>query len=306
MKKAIILGANGFLGKNLTHYLVKMGVEVCAMVQVHSDYEEIKNLHQVEIIEFELDSIQQYENRISKDYDVLYHLAWVGVCSSAKNDFYVQSKNILHNISVLDFAKKINVGKVIFPGTASEFSCSNEIITGNNIPAPSDMYSTIKLSVRYISQMYAKQIGIPVIWTFIGSVYGPGRNDNNLITYTIKSLLSNKTPQYTKLEQKWDYIYIKDLVKALFLIALYGKNGTSYPIGSGSNRSLLDYVLTIKNMIDSSSSIEIGKIPYKNSVLDNQIIDIKTLKEDTGFSPEYTFKEGIEETIEYYKNFNNV
>lgn len=306
MKRAIVVGANGFLGSNLTKYLTEQKVDVFALVQNNSDYHHLLNLRNITIFEFDLDNIADFHLLPNYDFDVLFQLAWIGVSSSDKNDINKQTQNIINNIKIIDFAKTYRVKKVIFPGTASEFSCSNEVITGYNVPAPSDIYSAVKLSVRYISSIYAKQKEVNLIWTFIGSVYGPGRDDNNLITYTIKSLLSNQTPKYTKLEQKWDYIYIKDLVKALYLIALKGKVWKNYPIGSGYSNSLLEYVQIIRNYINSELILDIGKIPYKSDIIDNQIIDISSLSEDTGFTPEYSFDKGIKETIDFYKNRQNV
>lgn len=302
MKKAIILGANGFLGKNLTHYLVKMGVEVCAMVQVHSNYEDIKHLQNVEIIEFELDSIQQYENIISKDYDVLYHLAWVGVSSKFKNDIEIQTQNLHFLDAVFHFAHSIGVKKMVCPGTASEYGCSQEVITGNNMPSPSDAYSTIKLEYHQKGTQKAKELGIEFIWTLISTAYGPDRKDNNLIHYTITSLLAGETPKYTRLEQQWDYIFIDDLIHAFYLLGEHGTGGKVYPIGYGKSRPLLEYVNQIKKLINPDAKLEIGVLPYKNGTIDNQIIDISELIKDTGFKPQFDFHEGIKRTIEvYYK-----
>jgi len=226
----------------------------------------------------------------------------VGVSSSFKNDLELQSQNLQYIRDVLHFAKALHVKKVVCPGTASEYGCSQEVITGNNTPSPSDAYSTIKLKTHEIGQKLSDELGIAFIWTLISSVYGPGRDDNNLITYTIKSFLSKQIPKFTKLEQKWDYIYISDFAKAFYLIGKNGIDGKSYPIGSGQHQTLYEYVSIIKNMIDTDSKMEIGAIPYKNKTIDHQVLNISELTEDTGFVPDYSFEMGIKETILYYKN----
>lgn len=83
-------------------------------------------------------------------------------------------------------------------------------------------------------------------WLLIGSVYGPGRNDNNILTYTIKALLNNEKTKFSKLEQMWDYIYIDDLIDALYLVGNYGKPGAVYPVGSGIAIPLREYIEKIK------------------------------------------------------------
>lgn len=301
MKRALILGANGFLGTNLTKHLLEQGVEVCALVQKGRSYSNIFQNRNVKVIEFEFESIFDIIDKVGEDYDVLYHLAWHGVSTTHKNDILIQTQNIQFSINIIDFASFLKVKKLVFPGSASEYGCSNETINGANTPSPTDIYSAVKLSVRYICGIYAKQKNIDIIWASISSVYGPGRDDNNLITYTINSLLLKKTPQFTKLEQKWDYIYISDLAKALYLIGVFGESGKNYPLGYGASQTLREYVEIIRNLIDPNLPVDIGKIPYKNSVIDNQVLDISELFKDTGFVPEFSFEKGIKETIEYYK-----
>lgn len=74
-----------------------------------------------------------------------------------------------------------------------------------------------------------------------------------------------------------------------------------YPVGSGESRTLREYVEIIRDAIDPKLKIGIGDIPYKNKKIDNQILDISSLQEDTGFKPSYSFSEGIQEVIQYFK-----
>jgi len=302
MKKIIVVGANGFLGRNLTKYLSEKNLIVCALVAKGTDYAFLLNLPNVSCLEFELDDIDQVEELITEEYDVLYNLAWVGVSTTFKNEALLQAQNVLYGLKVMEFANHLHISKVVCTGSASEFSCSNEVINGNNIPAPSDLYSASKVATHYLCDTYARQNNLELIWTSISSVYGPGRNDNNLITYSIKSFLNKVRPQFTKLEQKWDYIYIEDLIKALYLLGKKGIGGKVYPIGSGDYRQMVEYVNIIKNSIDSTLPMGIGELPYKNKTIDNQIIDISSLTNDTGFKPDYSFEAGIQKTIDYYKS----
>jgi nucleoside-diphosphate-sugar epimerase len=189
---------------------------------------------------------------------------------------------------------------VVCPGTASEYGCSQEVITGNNTPSPSDAYSTIKLKTHEIGQKLSDELGIAFIWTLISTAYGAERKDNNLIHYTITSLLKGETPTFTPLEQQWDYIYIDDLVHAFYLLGEKGQRGKVYPIGYGKSEPLRKYVETIQQLINPAAPLGIGELPYKNGKIDNQIIDISALAHDTGFQPQIDFNEGIKRTIEGY------
>lgn len=303
MNKVLITGANGFLGSHLALSLAQKKIQVIALVAKGLDYSFLVNQPYIQCIEFDLEHLEEIkETEALSNVDIIYHMAWSGVNSSLKNEAVLQAQNIIYSLSILEFAFKNNIKRVLIPGSAAEVSCSNNTITGKECPAPSDLYSAAKVGTRYLCQVYAQQHGIDLIWTLITSIYGPGRNDNNLISYTIKSLLKRDKPSLTKLEQKWDYLYIDDLIKALILLGDNGKGNKIYPIGSGEHYPMSTYVEKIRNYIDSSLPLGIGELPYKSSVIDNQIMDISELKKDTGFRPDYTFDNGIQITIEYFKS----
>lgn len=305
MKKALVIGANGFLGSNLTKRLALLEVEVVALVDARFDYSFLKDNPKIRCLEFELSQLNSLDKHPTlKGSEVIYHMAWSGVSTTLKNEVDVQTENIMYSLSVMQFAQRNKINKVVMPGSASEYSLGEGAISGNNIPAPSDMYAASKVATRMLCQTYAKQYQIDFIWMIVTSVYGPGRNDNNLITYTVKSLLNAECPRFTRLEQLWDYIYIDDLVSAFIAIGEKGVGGKVYPVGSGIYHPMSMYVDIIRNLIDPALPLDIGCLPYKNEKIDNQIMDISELTEDTGFRPCFSFEEGIGQTIAYFKQVN--
>jgi UDP-glucose 4-epimerase len=303
MKKVMVVGANGFLGSRLSLALVDKGYEVIALVDRRFSYDSLQNVQNLQPIEFVLEDIDQiYDYTDFKEIDTLYHFAWTGVNANARNESEVQVQNVMYGLKVMEFAAHHHIKRVIIPGSAAEVSCGDRVITGRETPAPSDMYSASKVATRYICQTYSQQHNIELIWTLITSIYGPGRNDSNLISYAIDTLLKGEKPSLTGLEQQWDYLYVDDLITALVILGEKGKAGKVYPIGSGEHRKMSEYVEIIRKHIDASLPLGIGDIPYKNpNNIDNQVVDITELKEDTGFDPKYDFNKGIAETIDYFK-----
>lgn len=76
----------------------------------------------------------------------------------------------------------------------------------------------------------------------------------------------------------------------------------AYPLGSGKARPLKEYFECIKNYINPSLKLGFGEKPYVLNQVMLLCADNTVLKNDTGFEPEYTFEEGIRETIEWAKN----
>jgi nucleoside-diphosphate-sugar epimerase len=242
-----------------------------------------------------------YEKLSGMNFDTMYHLAWTGVDSACKNDYSIQIKNIEFAFSVMELAKKLGCGHVICPGSISEYAYTTEAVNGKQLPAPADVYAATKVAVHTYCDLIARQSDISLNWVLIPSIYGPGREDSNLITYSIKTLLAGGTPSYTKLEQMWDYIYIDDLIRAMFLVGEFGRGIKTYVAASGKARVMREYVELIRDAIDPTAQLGIGDKPYKLGSVDNAICDISELRRETGFNPTIEFEAGIQITIDYYR-----
>lgn len=297
MKKVIVTGANGFLGSRLCAYLFRNGAEVYSLVQEGCDTAHVKG----NIIPFNLNDPAEARAYLPADSDALYHFAWAGVSTTYKNDFDMQSANIAASLQCLRLAQDVGAKKIIFPGSVSEYAYVDGPVNENSAPSPADMYSACKVSVHMVCDVYSRQNRLPFIWALLPSIYGPGREDNNMITYAIKELLQGGKPSFTKLEQQWDYLYIDDAVKALALVGEKGREGRAYTLGSGEAMPLSAYVYAIRDAINPELSLGIGEIPYKTQQIDNSVVDISLLRKDTGFVPDYTFEEGIGKTIDYFR-----
>ncbi len=233
----------------------------------------------VSCVEFSFGNLELLDRiEVIKGVDTIYNMAWIGVNAKDRNNAPLQLSNVKCNLEVAEFAKRNGISRLLVPGSAAQNACSGRVIDGTGSPAPSDLYSAAKVATYYYLNTFCILNGIELIWPLVTSIYGTGRDDNNLLSYVIKSFLKGEKPSTTKLEQKWDYLHVEDLMVALYLLGQHGKGGTIYPVGSGESRTLREYVEIIRDSIDSSLPIGIRVVPYKNSKIDNQVLDISSLK----------------------------
>lgn len=292
MKKVLVTGCNGFIGKQLILFLLKHDVKIIGCDIAECAASEIKDYIIYKKIDETIYKLDKIDTDFFSNIDVLYHFAWCGVSTNDKNNYEKQFMNFDITYKTLLFAKFVSIQKIIIPGSTSEYSKCKEAINGNEMPTPSDLYAATKSAIHIIAKQFCEKNNLDLNWLLITSIYGPSRNDNNLITYTINSLKEDKKVETTKLEQEWDYLYIDDLIKALYLIGEKGEPNTVYPIGTGEHHPLKYYVELIAEKFNRRELLEIGKLPYKNQFIDNSIVDINRLRK-LGFRIDKKFEDYI-------------
>lgn len=293
MKKVIITGCFGFIGKKLVKYLLEKGIAVYGMDIRSADFfSDNQNFHFVKL-DFDDNLAGYFEN---EHIDVLYHLAWNGVSTLVKNDPDKQFSNIPLVYKILELGKQIGVSKIVIPGSMSEFSRSSSPVTGYENDSPADLYAATKVAIRKIAYQFCLKNNIDLNWLLITSVYSEERKDANLITTCIQSLKEGRTFECTKLEQQWDYLHIDDLIQAMYLVGSKGERCLIYPVGSGEVHPLSYYVEMIGKKLHKEELLRVGSLPYKNNYIDNSIPDITRLKQ-LGFVNTRTFAAYIDEMI---------
>ncbi len=301
--KAVITGGTGFIGSWLIQELLRNDYKVCAIVRKSEKLlPEFLINPDFCFIEKEICDINVEELKNFFKSDVLFHVAWDGVKSENKNDLKRQMKNIQLAIDVMNLAKKIECNKLVATGTVAEYVFSQEVLNVNEKQTPNDYYGAAKVSTHYFLDVHSRQIDQPYIWAVIPSTFGERRDDNNIITYTIRTLLKGEIPVYGKLTQMWDFLYVSEVVRALRLVAEKGTTGVTYGIGSGLYRPLRDYICEIRDMIDPSLSLNIGANREMSEKTLNSCVNNYRLIADTGFSAQISFRDGIARTIEYLRN----
>lgn len=303
MKKVIITGATGFIGSWLVKEMLQNQVEVIALVRdvQTNKFGNLENGNLLRLIQYHTDEFMELEEE-SGPVDAFYHLAWAGVSTKQKNDGQLQLDNIHFSMEMLEYAVRVHAQRFFGMGTVAEYAFSENTIEANGTrQTPNDMYGAAKTSAHYMLEAYARILEMPFNWIVLPSTFGEGRRDDNIITYTITTLLRGERPQYGMLMQMWDFLYVGEVARALRLIGEKGVPGKTYGIGSGVYRQLKDYIVKIRNIIDPALELGIGDIPSLSDKAFSSCVNIYELAKDTGFEPQITFEEGIHRTIEYYR-----
>ena len=298
MKNVIVTGGNGFIGSSLIKKLVANGIKVVA-VDITFQGERIPESELVTKIESCVDA-SLVEKLPAEEYDAFYHLAWKGVNGADKANPSVQLANIQMAIDCADICKKLNVKKYLCAGTVAEnatFSLSNLEKTSGGM-----MYGVAKHACRLILEDYCKNIGQQFVWMQFSNIYGVGNKTGNLVSYTLGELMTGNEATFGPALQPYDFIYVDDLIEAVYRLGEKETNKAFYYIGSGSPRQLKEYLLRIGELAGYADKIGIGIRPDDGIKYSMDMFCNDDLVDAVGEYVSTDFDNGINKTIEWLKN----
>lgn len=297
MKNVIVTGANGFVGSSLIKRLLAENVHVVA-VDIRFAPDVFPETDLLTKIEAYVDS-DLADWIPSGRYDAFYHFAWRGVNGSEKSDPYVQLVNIRMAVTCADVCHRLNIPKLLCAGTVAENavqSLSHLVSTNGGM-----VYGVAKHTCRLMLETYCKHVGVSCVWMQFSNIYGVGNATGNLVSYTLEALLSDKEATFGPAQQPYDFIYVDDLIEAVYRLGFYEARETSYFIGSGRPQRLCEYLQTIGEIAGRPNNIKIGVRDDDGIKYDFSMFDTAALRRDIGNYVTVSFEDGIRKTIDWLK-----
>ena len=325
MQKIVVTGATSMLGLATINEAIKHSIEVLAIIRNNSKkIDRLPKSNLIKVLECDIDKldtidlsslqVRQFNEEklwgatpLSEarnedwNYDVFYHFAWGYTDKTTRNDPVLHEHNIKFALDAVNLAKKLGCKKFIGAGSQAEYGRVEGKLSATTSINPDIAYGMAKYAAGRLTNLRCRELDIEHIWVRILSVYGIFDNPSTMISYAINELLSNREPEFTKCEQKWDYLFSEDAGRAFYLIGEKGKANKTYCLGSGIARPLSDYVKTINKLLGKPENIGIGKKDYAPNQVMHLEADISELTSDTGFVPTITFEEGLKKTIDFWK-----
>lgn len=292
MSRIIITGGTGAIGNALIRQALERGDEVCCIV--HKGSRRVSNLPSHPRLAILGCDLSEYgELMLEGRFDVLIHLAWEKTFGASRDDAEVQTHNIQYTLDAVRLAERCGCKAFIGAGSQAEYGIQTVPLTPDLPVRPESGYGIAKYAAGKLSAMLCKQLGIRHNWIRVLSIYGPYDGENSLISYLIRELKAGNSPQLTRCEQIWDYLYADDAANAFLAVADRGVDGKVYPLGCGSGRPLSAYVEELRDTVNPGVPVNFGAREYYPHQPMYLVADIRTLTEDTGWQPVIPFSEGI-------------
>ena len=300
MKKVIVTGAGGFIGKALVKELSKENIVYAVLLSENEKNFLPKNKNIIPIIGDLYKNYIEIAAQISKNeiIDLFYHLAWIGISSDAYKDIEIQKENIFMSINSALLAKQIKAKKFIFVGTNQEYLVSKTKIDGTVVN--SSVYGVCKLCARNLCHVILRDT-MEFNSTAFTNVFGYGDFSKRTANIFIGKLIKGESLDLIEGNNLYDWTYIDDAVQGLISVGNKGINGKQYYIGSRVLPTFKEILIKVRDILCPAARLNFGKY-QDNTYTDYSKIDLDALYNDTGFECKSDFKESILKTAEWLRS----
>lgn len=301
MKNVIITGADGFVGSFTVKHFVDNSCNVLALDigEYPHRFTAGDNLMYMQCNITDIDTM--LENIPHGIYDTFIHFAWAGSAGNARIDYNLQIQNALNTVECLKVAKKLGCSRFLCAGSIMEYEVEAAIHSQGSRPGMGYIYGMGKHIAHCICKSVAANIGIDLLWPMITNAYGVGELSPRFVNTSLRKIINGEPLQFTSASQNYDFVYVSDVARAFYKVALNGKPFSEYIIGSGNARPLKEFILEMVSSCSPNSTPLFGEIPFTGTNMPLSTFAIDNIKNDCGYFSEVSFADGTKRTMDWLK-----
>lgn len=303
--KCFVTGATGFIGSFLVRHLLAEGHEVHAMIrnpEGEGCWRIADVMRQIPVVEADLTHLDLLNELLpALRPDVIFHLAWDGVGSEARNSPVQLIQNVNSTLQLLELCRLSKCPVFVGLGSQAEYGIANGLLGEDSDCNPVTAYGVAKHALSLLALKFGEITKTRIVWSRLFSAYGPKDDPKHLIPNLINAMLDGGCPPLTRGEQRWDYLYVEDAVEALVSAARCPDARGIFNLASGSVHSLRNVIESARNLVDPNIDLRFGELPYRPDQVMHLQADISRLRAATGWEPKVGMEEGLKKTVAWYK-----
>lgn len=299
MKKILVLGGNGFIGRNLCEYLCRQGESVFSfdMTMPQSPVKGVAYLTGDFFDDYTLKNVVE-------DKDVIYH----AICTmnpGNSNEKYIMGyeRDFVQTVKLCSYIKDTDC-RLIFLSSGGTVYGNQEIqpICENAVPVPINHYGNLKLCIENTIRTFNFQMKKHMLVARISNPYGPGQDYHRGVGFIDAAV---KRALHGEVLEIWgdgnvvrDYIYIEDVCRMLYALVLYKGEQEVFNLSSNTGTSQNEVITAIRRL---EPGLKVAYLPARNVdarkiILDNSRILTLIDQQLVGL------EEGIDKYYQYIKN----
>lgn len=302
MKKVLLTGATGFIGRHTIPLMIENDYEVHAVIHTGQPFitqEAPLFWHRCNLLD-----IGEQKNLLTQVRPShLLHFAWYTTpgkyWTAIENLRWVQASLDLL-INFVDQGGK----RALLAGTCAEYDWNYGYCSERVTPTlPSTLYGTCKHSLQEVLRFFSRQAGFSSAWGRIFFLYGPHEYPMRLVPSVILSLLKGEPVRCSHGNQIRDFLHVKDVAHAFVTLLESDLNGP-VNIASGLPITLSNVIHKIADQLGKRELVRLGAIPTSPDEPPVLFADINRLSNELKWSPSFDLDNGIAQTINWWKEHN--
>ncbi|MCL1987939.1 MAG: SDR family NAD(P)-dependent oxidoreductase [Firmicutes bacterium] len=314
--KILVTGAEGFIGSHLTELLVKNGYEVRAMVLYNSfNYRGwLENLDEniLENVEIVMGDVRDSHNvlTLAEGCATIIHLAALIAIpySYIAPDTYVDT-NIKGTLNVLQAARQKNL-RTLITSTSEVYGTAMYVPIDEKHPFQGQSpYSATKIGADRLAESFYRSFELPITIVRPFNTFGPRQSNRAVIPTIIAALCKGENLKLGNLTPTRDFNFVEDTANGFLHILREEKTiGEEINIATGQEISIQNLADELIRQINPAAKIicETERLRPQNSEVERLLGSNEKIRQLTGWSPQYSFEDGIAKTIEWFKNPTNL
>jgi UDP-glucose 4-epimerase len=315
-RNVLITGGLGFIGSNLAIRLVRDGarVAVCdAMIEGYGgNFENVRPVQ--EALEVHIADVRDEAEmaRLVEGRDVVFHLAaQVSHVLSLSNPYPDIDINIKGTAVVLEACRKHNPGAIVVrSGTRGQYGPAVRLPVSEDAPAdPRGIYEISQLSAEMICRTYTRIHGVRTVPLRLTNVYGPRAQMKHsrfgVVNWFVRLALDGRPiPIFGTGKILRDFLYVDDCVDALVAAASEpAAVGEVLNVGNDRSSTFLEVAEILREIVPGTDVVFTDFTPERKAQEPGDFVsDISKIRRVTGWSPRVELREGLERTVDFYRD----
>jgi nucleoside-diphosphate-sugar epimerase len=298
MKRVLLTGATGFIGRHCLPTLLAHGYEVHSVstrpAPAHSPG---VHAHQADL----LDPAQVAALLAIVQPSHLLHLAWYtqpgAYWTSPENIRWVQA-----SLGLLQAFVAHGGQRVVIAGSCAEYDWTYGYCTEQITPLqPATIYGKAKHALQLLADAFADQAQISAAWGRVFLLYGSHEHPERLVAAVTRALLQGRPARCSHGDQIRDYLYVQDAADA-FAALLESDVRGAVNIASGNPIRLKQIIYSIADMLAQRSLVQLGALPSPANEPPLLVANVERLANEVGWRPAYDLERGLEQTVHWWKD----
>lgn len=309
--RVLVTGGSGFIGSNFIRFLIEkypnheiVNIDKLTYAGNIENLRDIENHKNYSFVKGDICEKDKVEDLVSNCDIIVNFAAESHVDRSIASSYEFIKTNILGTHNLLEAARLNGNTRFHHISTDEVYGSLGEkgLFSENTNYDPRSPYSASKASADHLVRSYFHTYNLPVTITNCSNNYGPYQHPEKLIPLFITNLIEGKqVPVYGTGSNVRDWLFVKDHCAAIDLVIQKGNLGETYCIGGDCEKTNFE----ITKLLLSKFNLDEERIDYVKDRKGHDFryaIDASKIKRQLGWSPDYEFSEGIEETIKWYQD----